>query len=58
MEPLAFIGDFAAAKAAWEQYKLSKPNERLTWRHGARVVQEQPCGQVRETGIGCDLRAP
>jgi hypothetical protein len=36
---LAFIGDFEAAKAAWLQFTKSKPNDRLTWRHGARVIQ-------------------
>ena len=39
---LAFIGDFEAAKAAWLQFTKSKPNDRLTWRHGTRVIQEQP----------------
>lgn len=39
---LAFIGDFEAAKAAWLEFTKSKPNDRLTWRHGTRVIQEQP----------------
>jgi hypothetical protein len=39
---LAFIGDFEAAKAAWLQFTKSRPNDRLTWRHGTRVIREQP----------------
>ena len=35
-------GDFEAANAAWLQFTKSKPNDRLTWRHGTRVIQEQP----------------
>ena len=41
VETLAFIGNFAAAQAAWEQYALSKPHDRLMWRHGIHVIQEQ-----------------
>ncbi len=39
---LAFICDFEAAKAAWLQFTKAKPNDRLTWHHGTRVIQEQP----------------
>jgi hypothetical protein len=41
VETHAFIGDFEVAKVAWEQCTKSKPNDRLTWRHGARVIEEQ-----------------
>jgi hypothetical protein len=39
---LAFIGNFAAAQAAWDQYTKALPHDRLTWRHGTHVIQEQP----------------
>lgn len=30
VDTLAFIGNFAAAQAAWEEYRKSKPYDRLT----------------------------
>ena len=40
VETLAFIGNFAAAQVAWEQYTKAMPNDCLIWRHGTRVIQE------------------
>ena len=40
--PLAFMTDLAAAQAAWAVYKAAKPFDRLTLRHGAHVLAEQP----------------
>jgi hypothetical protein len=39
---LAFMTDLAAAQAAWSVYRAAKPFDRLTLRHGAHVLAEQP----------------
>jgi hypothetical protein len=39
--PLAFMTDLAAARAAWDVYRASKPYDWLTLRHGAHVLAEQ-----------------